>query len=171
MTGGWWLKAGERVYGPYAQARLPQFLQEGRLAATSLLGRSAEGPFMPATAWPELTPMFAEPAGEDPFVDPHPDPSGPAEARPLLVLAALRETSADGLEQALLAHGPAERVRGTLWLCRARMGASALRNALSRRLSPAEFLLVAEADLAHAAWFNLDGETDRALRKLWSGPR
>ena len=60
------------------------------------------------------------------------------------------------------------RIRPGVWLLRAAMTPSALRNALSRRLGAADVLLVVEAPLAQAAWFNLDGEADRALRSLWA---
>ena len=163
----WWLRAEGRLFGPYSAQQLFAYREQGRFAATSLVGRSRDGPFAPAATWPALAQAFSAPR---PFGggsgEPQPPPLG-AE-RPLLVLAALRETRPDAVEQVLNTLGPSVRIKGTLWLARVRMPAAALRNALSRRLASDEFLLVAEADLAAAAWFNLDGEADRALRRLWS---
>lgn len=157
----WWLAAEGRVFGPYESAQLAGFLQEGRLAASSRMGRSRRGPFAPAGDWPELTALFRPPR-------PEPAQAGPATERALLVVAALRDTPVETLQAALLTFGPTVRVRGTFWACRARLPAAGLRNALSRRLRPDEFLFVAETDGPGAAWFNLDAEVDRALRRLWS---
>ena len=161
---GWWLRAGGRLYGPYALEHLADYLKQGRLAGSSLLGTHPDGPFAPAATWPALALLFQA-------ADVVPEasaPAAPAAARPLLVLAALRDTAPETVETVLLTFGACVRVKGTLWLSRARLPAAGLRNALSRRLTADEFLLVAEADLAAAAWFNLDGEADRALRRLWS---
>ena len=166
--GEWWLKAGDRIYGAYALPDLADYLRQGRLAGSSLLGDDPEGPFAPAATWPALARLF-EPTREAvvPSRETQPEAPSPAAARPLLVLAALRDTAPETVEAALLTFGPCIRVKGALWLSRARLPAAGLRNALSRRLGPAEFLLVVEADLTSAAWFNLDGDIDRALRRLW----
>ena len=55
-----------------------------------------------------------------------------------------------------------------LWLVRARTGASALRNALTRRIGSDDALMVVEAPLEQAAWFNLAGDADRTMRQLWA---
>ena len=54
-----------------------------------------------------------------------------------------------------------------LWLVRAKLGPAGLRNALTRRLESEDCVMVIAAPLNQAAWFNLDGETDRTLRQLW----
>jgi len=156
MATAWWLQAQGRLFGPYTSLQLETFQAQGRFAAESLVAASAEGPFRPAGETPELAALFQEAA-------PSPPP-----ARPLLVLAALRETRPETVQAALDSFGPSVRIKGTLWLIRARLPAAGLRNALSRRLTADEFLLVVEADLPSAAWFNLDGDADRALRKLWA---
>lgn len=180
MTPTWWLQAAGKLYGPYSEGQLTEFLAQGRLALGSLMARAPEGPFAPAGTWPALAGLFAPP---DPFAQEPPRPevrpaapaaevasavAGPAAERSLLVLAGLRDTTAAALEAQLLTFGACVRVKGTLWLCKARLPAAGLRNALSRRLGADEFLLVLEAEQAAAAWYNLDGETDRALRRLWA---
>ena len=60
-------------------------------------------------------------------------------------------------------------IRPGLWLVQARTNASTLRNLLSRRLGEADALLVVEAPLEQAAWFNLEPARDRELRRMWTG--
>jgi hypothetical protein len=87
--------------------------------------------------------------------------------RALLVWASVSPSGVEAFEQLLAIHGPWVAMGPNLWLVKARMPAAGLRNALTRRLKGAEALLVAEASIAEAAWFNLDGPVDRAARQLW----
>ena len=169
----WFVQAAGKVYGPYPQARIEDFVSEGRVAAETLLAPTAEGPFLPAARQARLHRLFG---------DTEPDLAGPAgnaeapaadyvtlAARPLLVWAGLRSQREERFEQALAVHGPFVAIGPGLWLVRARMGPAALRNVLTRRLDSTDALMVVEASLAQAAWFNVDGEADRTLRQLWSG--
>ena len=172
----WWIEADGRVWGPYPAERLAGFRTEGRLGAASLVARAPDGPFQPAALAPELAALFPE-AAEAPAPAPAlgiPAPASPAAALPaaraLLVMTDAQEAACAGVEASLGAHGAFVSVRPGLWLVRAREGAASLRNALSRRLRGADTLLVLEAPLSAAAWFNLDGATDRALRRLWAEP-
>ena len=45
-----------------------------------------------------------------------------------------------------------------------------MRNVLSRALGAGGGLLVVRAEPAEVAWFNLDAEADRDLRRLWAAP-
>lgn len=153
----WYVEVGGRVFGPYELARLKAFVDEGRVTPASLVCEHELGPFRPAAERPELDALFA--------------PKAPAESalavRPLLVIAELKSLSAEHFERALGAYGETVRVRPEMWLIRARLAAPALRNALSRRLSGSDHLMVIEAPLEKAAWFNLDGDLDRRLRRVW----
>ena len=44
----WYVAAQDRVWGPYPERRIADFVQEGRVAAATLLGIAPEGPFRPA---------------------------------------------------------------------------------------------------------------------------
>jgi hypothetical protein len=95
-------------------------------------------------------------------------PSGGA-LRPLLVWADLESLSAPQFEALLARYGDFVAVRPAVWLVQSRIKAAALRNALSRRLTGADTLMIVHAPLDHAAWFNLDSAAERTLRKLWAG--
>ena len=172
-AGRWWVAAADRAWGPYPAERLPAFRDEGRLGPDSLVGRDPAGPFARAAGTPELSGLFATatdtaPADAEAAATPDTSPDAPA-GRTLLVVAHGPEAELSALEAALPEHGEAVRLRPGLWLVRARERAAPLRNALSRGLGGGGALLVVEAPLAAAAWFNLDGDTDRALRRLWAG--
>ena len=171
----WYVQAAGRVWGPYPEARLESFVAEGRIAAGTLIAPTADGPFHPAARQARLHRLFGddEPEGGEPAEEPR--AQRPVEAaatagpvRPLLVWAQVQGRRAERFEQRLAIHGPFVRIGEALWLVRAREGAAALRNALTRRLEAVDGLMVVEAPLDRAAWFNLDGETDRTLRQLWT---
>lgn len=171
----WFVQSAGKVWGPYPQARFEAFVAEGRVAADTPVAEDPGGPFLPAARQARLYGLFRGPGG--PSAAPAaPEPAEPAQgptlapSRPLLVWAQLRAQSPERFEAMLGAHGPLVRVAEALWLVRARVGAAGLRNALTRRIAPNEVLMVIEAPLDHAHWFNLDGEIDRALRRLWSAP-
>ena len=174
MTAGrWWIEAQGRAWGPYPAERLPRFRDEGRLGAASRVGAAPEGPFATAGETPALAHLFASaPTPHDGAHDAEAAGSAGAElptSRALLVVTDAPEVELAAFEAALAGHGEAVRIRLGLWLVRAREGAGPLRNALSRRLRGSAMLLIVEAPLACAAWFNLDGADDRALRRLWAG--
>ncbi len=170
-VGRWWLSTQGRAYGPYDAVQLAGFAAEGRVAPQSLLGRTPTGPFAPAVELPELRALFggSAPTGEaEPATDAALQPAAEPVERALLVLASAREMRPEAFEALLAGFGPVVRLKGSFWLCRTTMTAAALRNALTRRLGPQDFLFVVEAELAQAAWFNLPGDTDRSLRRLWA---
>ena len=121
----------------------------------------------PATAAAAAQVQIAEPDALIPAAA-----AGEGPVRALLVWAQLSSRSAQGFHAALAATGPGVAIRPGLWLVQARTGASSLRNLLSRRLGETDALMVVEAPLDQAAWFNLDPARDRELRRLWaaSGP-
>ncbi len=171
------------------------FVAEGRVAAATPVSPWSAGPFAPAAdmpefaellraprARPEPAPVAATPARPDPQQpSPHspslqppslPPAPGPAPvagaARPLLVWAFLASAAPAAFEAALGAHGPCVSIRPGLWLVQARVGPAPLRNALSRGLRDGDGLLVVEAPLDRAAWFNLDQVSEHDLRRLWT---
>jgi hypothetical protein len=173
----WYVRVQDRVWGPYPESRLEAFIAEGRVAAATWLSDAPDGPFRPAADHAALRPLFAasfEPVAEaSPPSDRAPKADQTAEnagaSRPLLVFVALATLDENAFQAVLAGHGPYERVGAGLWLVRARLGPAALRNALSRRLRGGDALLVVEATLDQAAWFNLDQTEERRLRALWAG--
>ena len=193
----WFIEAAGRVWGPYPEARLANFVAEGRVARETLVGPRPEGPFGPAVRQARLRGLFGEtgPSGSDlddtpaepaqptrlqprsqPAREAAPEPrvgrpaqtaAQPDPGRPLLVWTSLAGGRADRFEDVLDGVGPFARVQPGLWLVRSPLGPAALRNALTRRMQAGDSLMVVHASLDQAAWFNLDGETDRSLRQLW----
>jgi hypothetical protein len=86
-----------------------------------------------------------------------------------LIWAELASLSPDRFEALVARYGAVVALRPTVWLVQARCDAAALRNALSRRLTGADALLIVQAPLDQAAWFNLDSAAERRLREVWGG--
>jgi len=196
---GWFVQAAGQVWGPYSSVRLARFVAEGRVTPDSLVAAEAEGPFHPAARWRGLAPLFhtpkryhhqpapiAEPEPElrpTPTAQPElatnptpaprrdaPEPSpSAATTRPLLVWADLESLRPEQFEALIARYGALVAIRPTIWLVQARCDAAALRNALSRRLTGADALMIVHAPLEQAAWFNLDSEAERGLRQVWGG--
>ncbi len=178
----WWIRAGERVYGPFASERLPPFVREGRLTPETAVSRDEAGPWLAAGVHPSLGALFEPAAPRERAAPPAAAPVGatserevrtptPAPERPeaaLLVFAELADAREPAFHAALGRLGRVARARPGVWLLRGRVEAAGLRNALSQALGEGESLLIAAADGRDAAWFNLGGEADRALRGLWS---
>lgn len=177
----WYVLAQGRAWGPYTEARMAAFVDEGRVAQDSLISDDLDGPFLPAGETEGLSRLFrAEPAPKGAYSPPtsggrlgagwlEPAVEHAGAPRPLLIFANLGALDEATFESALGIHGPFERVGRGLWLARVRLGAAALRNALSRRMRGADTLLVVEAGLDQVAWFNLDQAEERKLRALWLG--
>jgi hypothetical protein len=104
-----------------------------------------------------------------PPLDPPQVSSSTAPTQPLLVWADLASVSADQFEALMTRYGTVVAVRSRVWLLQSRADSAALRNALSRRLTGADALMIVHAPLDQAAWFNLDSAAERRLRELWSG--
>ena len=183
----WYVKAAGGVWGPYPEARLHAFAAEGRINGQTPVSPWADGPFAAASANAEFAGIVSTAAGQPraraaqpmqtdqplaaaapahPSAAPQPAESGPL--RSVLVWARVTATSAPAFQVALEACGQGVPLQPGLWLVQARAGASGLRNRLSRTLGPADALLVVEAPLEQAAWFNLDPVRDREVRRLWS---
>ncbi len=189
----WYVKAAGGVWGPYPEARIAGFVDEGRVSATTPVSPWSAGPFQPAASNAEFKPLFEQADRAEarppapvargggvaarvasavlPERDVEPAPAVLADAgpaRPVLVWAQLSAASAPNFLAILGAAGPGVTIRPGLWLVQARTNAATLRNLLSRRLSDADALLVIEAPLEQVAWFNLEPARDRELRRLWS---
>ncbi|WP_158918481.1 hypothetical protein [Caulobacter sp. S45] len=182
----WYVQAGDGVWGPYTEARMAAFLAEGRIAAATPVSPWSAGPFISLANTPEFA-VLSKPPGAAAVQPSFPTPRPPAPtaaapqpayaapdvvpiagaARPLLVWAFLAAIPPSTFQAALASFGPCVAIRTGLWLVRASMGPAALRNALSRHMRGGDTLLVVEASLEQAAWFNLDQVSEHDLRRLW----
>jgi hypothetical protein len=187
----WFVQTAGRVWGPYSPVRVARFVAEGRLTPQSLVSADIEGPFHPAARWRSLAQLFASPTSyrhqpapvfesqpaarptpppqptpaaqpvAAPSLDPAPVASSAAPLRPFLVWADLASLSAEQFEALLTRYGAMVAIRPGLWLLQGPLAAAALRNALSRRLTGADALMIVHAPLDQAAWFNLDSAERR----------
>jgi hypothetical protein len=79
----WYVKAADRVWGPYPETRIAEFVREGRVGAQTPVSPFATGPFAPAAANPEFAALMqARTAPAAPQPAPTPVPAAPASVYP-----------------------------------------------------------------------------------------
>lgn len=187
----WYVRHGGRSHGPYSEARLRGFFEEGRLHKSSLIATQVDGPFYHAGdevtffGGPESPAQSAEmlrhDMGDEGVDDLHehfahtPGSSGqrpPMRRSPqqglheMLVMVWGPLPNIDAFQIALNEAGENIAIAGSAWMVATTARAPALRNHLSRALTASQRLIVVESSAESTAWFNLDRDTDLALRAL-----
>lgn len=171
----WFVRIGEAAYGPYSRDRLRAFVAEGRVRATTLVGRSEDGAFAPAGETPALAAIVnGEPAPRDaskaaPAPAAAPDASTATrsgETAHFVIVADVDPETERAIEGLLGALGRWERAARGAWMARATASAEEFRNTLSRVMGADDTLLIVDASRDRAAWFNIGHARDAALRAL-----
>jgi hypothetical protein len=162
---GPWSPAADSAEFAGQLRRLPPPPPQGRVGLSQIQAQSQPPARIQASPEPSRW-QAADPA---PAAAARPVEATPGLARPLLVFAQLTSVAPATFNAALARLGACAQVRPDLWLVRSSLGAAALRNLLSAHLTGGDSLLVVEAPLEQAAWFNLAPAHDRDLRRLWSG--
>lgn len=186
MPDTWNISVGGRSYGPYALSQMQAFVTEGRLAPHSLIARSPQDVFRPASDDEQLAKLF-EPtkapipsasgkfltAGRSGSDDPSAFGRGQDEARTIdrgryLVLADMKSRSISGLVEEMQKLGETLQVLPQAWLLVSDQNINSVRNALVQKLGKIDVLFVVDATRNKAAWFNFGLEVDSRIRRVWS---
>jgi hypothetical protein len=180
MPDTWTVNTGERTYGPYTISQLQAFAGEGRIAPHSLVARTGEQTYRPATEDPDLANLFSNahsPAAvaqalrrDQPqrFGRKESDPHEPGELSHYIVIADMKSRSVAGIEEEVFSMGPAYAVLPQVWLLACDQSINAVRNALVQKLGKLDMLFVVDATRDRAAWFNFGPEADARIRRLWA---
>ena len=162
----WRVKIDDKVYGPYPRAKLIEFLEEGRVAAHTLLCCGADVEFHRADDHPNLRWDFSRhtrgfhekrlDAGEN----------APPVCNYFICARLLQSNSA--FEQVLHQSGKFARAGSDMWVLRSNVTLPQLRNRLSVALKKDEQFMVVNATKGRLAWFNLGAEHDVAVRSVWN---
>ena len=176
MSAEWTMSVGGHTYGPYTALQMQTFAAEGRLAAHSLVARSEDGSFGPASQDRDLAFLFrpAPTATINHKFDDNLRTFGHGEAEPgaepahFLILAEMRTGSITGLEEEIFRLGPAYTVMSQAWVLASELSIGALRNLLVQKMGKMDTLLVVDATHDKLTWSNLGIETETRVRRIWT---
>lgn len=190
MPETWLVTVEGQAYGPYSLQQMQGFIAEGWLAAHSLVSPSNEATPHMASEDLILGPLF-EPA-EQPVAHPTAEPVGrhdtatdrhsPADHGPakfgrggddvsgpshFVILADMKSSSINGLEEAIFNLGHAYPLMPQMWLLTTEDLINAVRNTLVQKLGTLDMLFIVDTTHDKAAWFNFGPEADVRLRRFW----
>ncbi len=191
MQESWLVTVEGQAYGPYSFEQMQAFISEGRLVAQSLVSPPGEATPHPAiedaTLWALFQPAeqhVDNPVQERPRQDHVTDKSGVPEAGPakfgrnadtgvsgpshFLIIADMKSSSINGLEEAIFNLGHAHPLLPQAWLLTTEDSINAVRNALVQKLGTLDVLFVVDTTHDKAAWFNFGPESDSRLRRFWN---
>jgi hypothetical protein len=161
----WWVKAGEKVYGPYTRAQMARFVGEGRVIASTMVSTNPASEWTEArhsqglrTALHEARGAFRAKSG----VKPEPGPAN------VLVWAEMNSGSSRRFEHELRQLGAVADIVPGLYMVRTTHTAGTMRNVLSQVLERGDKVMVLDATRDRLAWFNLGPEVDVRLREVWN---
>lgn len=159
----WFVKVDGRVYGPYTQAQMRAFIQEGRVAAHSLVSIDRDSGWKPALEIEILRGWLDQARGAA-----NDRSSAEGRAANFIIVADIRSETGSAFESALSHFGDETKILDGVWLLRTASSAATLRNELSHLLDRDDSLFVVDASRNKTAWFNLGEEIDRRIREVWS---
>lgn len=156
----WWVRAGDRVYGPYSREQMVGFVAEGRVAARTPVAYGADGVWRAAddVAWLAQA-MFS--AGQEAAAS-SAQPQAQILGKFIVWVDFGAFASSIQFESALRSLGQAYELAPGLWLLRADATVAKVRNTLSPTLGRDSRLLVVEAQ--KAAYYNLAPEFEARYR-------
>ncbi len=162
----WRVRVGDKVYGPYPRAKLLEFLQEGRVAAHTMLSCGADDIFHRAEDHPNLRWDFTQKARG--FHEKRLDAGEDAPSVCNYFVCARLLMGHEPFERALNQAGKFARAGSGMWVLRSNVTLPQLRNKLSVTLRKDEQFVVVNATKGRLAWFNLGAEHDVAVRSVWN---
>ncbi|MEE2567078.1 DUF4339 domain-containing protein [Hyphobacterium marinum] len=162
-TKTWFVKVDGRVYGPYTQAQMRGFIQEGRVAAHSLVSIERDGGWKPALEVEILRGWLDQARGAA-----NDRSGGEGQASNFIIVADIRSETGSAFQSALSHFGDETKIVDGVWLLRTASSAARLRNELSHLLDRDDSLFIVDASRNKTAWFNLGDTIDQRIREVWN---
>ncbi len=186
----WYVFVQSRVYGPYNNAQMIQFVTEGRVTASSQISISANSGFRPAEDFEQFRywsnigiqddgRLYSSNPATAPNNQPYTQKKRDTNTQPdntqianqtsnLFMIIA--EISSDGeieFLRRLQAFGQAQRIGDHNWLVRSCASMEQIRNNLSQALNRQDRLFVMDTKTGQALWFNIGADLDARIRQLF----
>ena len=176
MASTWTLKANGNIYGPYTLDQMRTYVNQGRLAAHSLVARTGSDDHRPAAEYDDLAPFFRSTPQRPVFFTAEGDvgaqgfgrSEAPSSAAAhFIIIADMKSRSISGVEEEIFKCGQAYAIMPQAWLLSSDMSINAIRNALVQKLGRIDMLFIIDASRNKAAWFNYGPEADARIRRIW----
>lgn len=160
----WWVKASEKVYGPYTRAQMARFVGEGRVIGTTMVSNNPAVEWMEARHSQGLRTVLHDARGAFRAKNSEADKG----AANVLVWAEMNSGSSRKFEHELRQLGTVADIVPGLYMVRTTHTAGTMRNALSQVLERGDKVMVVDSTRDRLAWFNLGPEVDVRLREVWN---
>jgi hypothetical protein len=156
----WWVDSDGKRYGPFARARMIEFVAEGRIVAETRVCRSGED-------WrnAQHVAFLADALEARTFPDDM-DEDEPETQTALIVWARIGSFVEMNFLAALAGLGPIVEIEHGMWIVRTTKPIAAARAKLASVLTTADRLLVAAVSDLSVGWRNLGPTTESRLRDL-----
>jgi hypothetical protein len=158
----WWVETSGKRYGPFAPARMADFVSEGRIAADTLVCRSGED-WREAQHVPFLAAALAE--REPSIEDEHETFEEPQIA--IVVWAKIASFVENDFLAALVALGPLVQLEHGMWIVRTTKPMSEVRTRLASVLTTSDRMFLSAVTDRLVGWRNLGPTTEARLRDLF----
>jgi hypothetical protein len=162
----WWVKANEKVYGPYTRAQMGRFIVEGRVAATTLVSANPKGDWTESRHCRAFRVALHE--ERTTFHVNKTEQRAEAEQANILIWTDMISGGSRRVELELRSLGPVAEIAPGVYMLRTRKTAGTVRNAVSQVMERGDKALVVDASRDRMAWFNLGPETDAHIREVWN---
>jgi hypothetical protein len=156
----WWVDSDGKRYGPFARARMLEFVAEGRIIADTRVCRSGED-WRSAQHVPFLAEAIATRYEADDVVDEQPETQ-----TALIVWARIGGFVEMNFLAALAGLGTIVEIEHGIWVVRTTRPIAEARAKLASVLTTADRLLVAAVSDLSVGWRNLGPTTESRLRDL-----
>lgn len=172
-TDHWCIKVLDKVYGPYTQSQMANFVEEGRLTGQSLVSPAGGKQFREARQYPPLVEVLSgKMKKEKAFGKAQPERNMPkippegALANVVVIFDSVIGT-AGKVEERLRALGTAFRMTQNVWVLSTTQSAIGVRNALAPHLDVREPVFVIDCSRGRTSWSNLAPELHAKMTKAW----
>jgi hypothetical protein len=164
----WWVKANEKVYGPYTRMQMRRFLVEGRVTSATLVSLKPDADWTEARHCRAFREVVQQERSSFHVAPAKRDHNAEIAVANLLVWADIVSGASRRFEHELHKLGAVAEVTPGLYIVRTPRTAGAMRNTLSQTLDRGDKVLVVDASRDRLAWFNLGPETDVRIREVWN---
>jgi len=164
----WYVEVSGQVYGPYGEAHITSFIQEGRIVAGSMISQQADSGFSQAQNFEYFRHVKASVATQSAGTQYTSAPQSAPVSSVFLIMAEINSDNAMQFLGLLQQFGKAERIGDTVWLLKAPVDINTVHSKLSGTLTRQDRLFIHDSLNNKTAWHNIGADMDQRIREMWN---